>query len=180
MSNAEKYTVMGKITTVYGVKGWVKVFSYSQPKENICQYDNWILEDAGNKRSVKVLACKPHGNGLVAHLDGSHDRDQAKQFCGSHIVIPSAELPDLPQGEFYWHQLQGLKVFTIGSDGSEGQLLGKVSHLMETGSNDVLVVKKCKDSLDGNERLIPYLPDQVVKLIDLEAGLIEVDWDADF
>ena len=52
--------------------------------------------------------------------------------------------------------------------------------MIETGSNDVLVVKKCKDSLDGRERLIPYLPDQVVLAVDLEAGSIEVDWDPEF
>lgn len=180
MSKGSHNTVMGKVTSVYGVKGWVKVFSYTQPKENICQYNNWQLQDsAGVSRSVKVLECKPHGNGLVALFEGSKDRDLAKNFCGMLVAVPSSELPSLPVGEYYWSQLQGLLVYSLSAE-SERVLLGKVSHLMETGSNDVLVVKKCKDSLDGNERLIPYLPEQVVKLVDLHKGVIEVDWDPDF
>ncbi|KZY48919.1 ribosome maturation factor RimM [Oleiphilus sp. HI0117] len=171
---------MGKITSVYGVKGWVKVFSYTQPKENICQYKNWTLEGGSKNGSVTVLSCKAHGNGLVAQLKGCHDRDEAKQYCGSLISVPREELPELPSGDYYWHQLQGLKVFASGSDVEEKVLLGRVDHLIETGSNDVLVVKKCKDSLDGRERLIPYLPDQVVLAVDLEAGSIEVDWDPEF
>ena len=126
-----------------------------------------------------MLSCKPHGNGLVAQFEGSHDRDQAKKYCGSLALIASSELPELSSGEFYWHQLQGLEVYSLFNEG-ERKLLGKVSHLIETGSNDVLIVKKCKGSLDGKERLIPYLPEQVVKLVDLENGLLEVDWDPDF
>lgn len=180
MSKSSHNTVMGKVTSVYGVKGWVKVFSYTQPKDNIRQYDNWQLQDQSCvSRSVKVLDCKPHGNGLVALFEGAKDRDLAKLFCGMLITVPTSELPTLPEGEYYWSHLQGLLVYSLSS-GAEPVLLGKVSHLIETGSNDVLVVKKCKDSLDGNERLIPYLPEQVVKLVDLHKGIIEVDWDPDF
>jgi 16S rRNA processing protein RimM len=183
MSKNSKNTVMGKVTSVYGVKGWVKVFSYTQPKENICEYKLWQLQDStGIISAVKVLDCKAHGNGLVAHFEGSDDRDQAKAYCGMLVTVPSADLPDLPEGEFYWSQLQGLKVFALNRDDQSkpSVLLGVVDHLIETGSNDVLVVRKCKDSLDGKERLIPYLPEQVVKLVDLDKGVIEVDWDPDF
>ncbi len=180
MSKSSQNTVMGKVTSVYGVKGWVKVFSYTQPKENICQYTNWQLQDqSGAYKSVNVLDCKPHGNGLVALFEGAKDRDLAKLFCGMLVTVPSSELPSLPEGDFYWSQLQGLLVYALTEETGK-VLLGKVSHLIETGSNDVLVVKKCKDSLDGQERLIPYLPEQVVKLVDLHKGVIEVDWDPDF
>jgi len=175
VSVKEKSAVMGKITSVYGVKGWVKVISYAQEKENICNFKNWILDNSGVIRTVKVKNCKSHGGGLVAQLEGCNDRELAKQYCGSLVTIPQSELPDLVNGEYYWHQLEGMKVIT-----TESVLLGKVSHLIETGSNDVLIVKKCKDSLDGKERLIPYLPDQVVKLVDLDNSVIEVDWDPDF
>lgn len=184
MSKKSQSTVMGKVTSVYGVKGWVKVFSYTQPKENICEYKDWQLQDqSGNCRPVKVLDCKPHGNGLVALFQGSNDRDLAKAYCGMLVTVPSNMLPPLPEGEYYWSQLEGLMVYTVNSENDETKaklLLGRVSHLIETGSNDVLVVKKCKDSLDGKERLIPYLPDQVVKLVDIDKGIIEVEWDPDF
>jgi len=183
MSKEVQNTVMGKVTSIYGVKGWVKVFSYTQPKENICQYNNWLLQDvSGVSRPIKVLACKPHGNGLVAHFEGVNDRDIAKKYCGMLVTVSASELPVLSEGEYYWSQLQGLQVYSVFpvEGKSEPLLLGKVDHLIETGSNDVLVVTKCKNSIDSNERLIPYLPEQVVKTIDLSKGIIEVDWDPDF
>lgn len=180
MTSAANKTVMGKITSVYGVKGWVKVYSYTQPKENISQYKNWVLEGGERSGLVKILSCKAHGNGLIAQIAGCSDRDEAKAYTGSLITVSSEELPELPEGEYYWHQLQGLKVYVLSDDGSTRVLLGRISHLIETGSNDVIVVKKCKDSLDAKERLIPYLPDQVVKSIDLELGEMLVDWDPEF
>ena len=180
MNKAADQAVMGKITSVYGVKGWVKIYSYTQPKENIRQYKNWTLKGGSKDGPVTVLSCKAHGNGLVAQIKGCNDRDEAKQYCGSLITVPQEELPDLPSGDYYWHQLQGLKVYTLDSEDGSKVLLGQVDHLIETGSNDVLVVKKCKDSLDGRERLIPYLPDQVVLAVDLEAGTIDVEWDPEF
>lgn len=168
-------TVMGKITSVYGVKGWVKVFSYAEPKENICQYSNWSIERNGERKVVKVLNCKPHGNGMVAQLEGCHDRDQARSFCDYLITVPKEQLPELKAGEYYWHQFEGLRVQL-----PSGELLGKVNHMMETGSNDVLVVKACNGSVDDRERLIPYLPDQVVLDVDLEAGVLTVNWDLEF
>lgn len=181
MSGTNNKTVMGKITSVYGVKGWVKVFSYTQPKENICQYKEWTLEGGHRDGLVKVISCKAHGNGLIAQLDGCNDRDEAKAFAGSLINVSSSELPDLPEGDYYWHQLQGLTVVLHSeNEQSEDTIVGQVDHLIETGSNDVLVIKKCSGSIDGKERLIPYLPDQVVKRVDLARGRIVVDWDLDF
>ncbi|MFV1922281.1 MAG: ribosome maturation factor RimM [Methylotenera sp.] len=183
MDNKLHNVVMGKVTSVYGVKGWVKVFSYTQPKDNILAYSDWQLQDnSGAVKPVKVLDCKAHGNGFIAHFQGSNDRDIAKLYCGSLVTVSKASLPSLPAGEYYWSQLEGLMVYAIdpASDKASKVLLGKVDHLIETGSNDVLVVKKCQGSLDGRERLIPYLPDQVVKLVDVENNVIEVDWDPDF
>jgi len=168
-------TIMGKVTSVYGVKGWVKVYSYTQPKENLAKYKVWLLQKNGVEQTVRVKQCKVHGNGLVAYIEGYDDRERAKELAESFIKIDIAELPDLAKGEYYWHQLEGLKVLTDNQI-----LLGKVHHMMETGSNDVLVVRKCAGSLDGKERLIPYLPDQVVKSIDLDKKEIVVDWDPEF
>jgi 16S rRNA processing protein RimM len=84
-------------------------------------------------------------------------------------------LPELPSGEYYWYQLEGLDVFTVS-----GECLGKVHHLMETGSNDVVVVRATSGSIDQRERLIPYLPDQVVQQVDLDQGRMVVDWDPEF
>lgn len=170
------FTTMGKITSVFGVKGWVKVISYTEPKENIASYKRWQLLRDGKQQSVDVTECRAHGNGLVAKLKDCDDRELAKQqYCGALIQVATSELPALGDDECYWHQLEGLKVVS-----TEAKLLGRVSYLFETGSNDVLVVKPCAGSMDVTERLIPYLPEQVIKKVDLVNGEIVVDWDPDF
>jgi len=172
---SEDLTVLGRITTVYGIKGWVKVYSHTDPMENILTYSPWLLKIDGKLKSVEIEAGKKHGKGLVAKLSGVDDREIARKYCGLDIAVEQSRLPELEEGEFYWSQLENLSVYTVS-----GELLGRVHHLMETGANDVLVVRGNAESIDRNERLIPYLPDQVVKEIDLEAGTIRVDWDPEF
>lgn len=174
-NNLGDKTVLGRISSVYGVKGWVKIYSHTDPMENILTYSPWLLKIKGEWKPVEVEASKRHGKGLIAKLAGVDDREIARTYNGIEIAVESERLPDLEEGEFYWSQLENLKVYT-----ESGVLLGKVSHLMETGANDVLVVKGNAESIDRNERLIPYLPDQVIKEIDLETGTIRVDWDPEF
>lgn len=168
-------TVVGKITSVYGVKGWVKIYSFTSPMENILAYAPWQLKMGGQWKPYKVAESKQHGKGLIARLEGVNDRELARQFCGVEIAIDKALLPELDAGEFYWSQLEQLAVYTLN-----GELLGRVSHLIETGSNDVLIVKGNAESIDRRERMIPYLPDQVIKEINLETGTMRVDWDPEF
>ena len=167
-------TVLGKITSVYGVKGWVKIYSFTDPIDSVLEYRSWTLKKDGVSKVVKLSTGKKHGKGLVAWIEGCNDRELAQQFCGSFITVATDELPDLEDGEYYWHQLEGLSVRTI-----EGLSLGTVSHLIETWSNDVLVVKGDRGDAK-KERLIPYLPGQVVSDIDLEERTITVDWDPEF
>lgn len=168
-------TVLGRIASVYGIKGWVKIYSYTDPIENILTYSPWLLKIKGQWTPVKVEAGKQHGKGLVAKLAGVDDREIARTYNGIEIAVESDRLPELEEGEYYWSQLENLKVYT-----ESGVLLGEVSHLIETGANDVLVIKGTAESIDREERLIPYLPDQVIKQIDLETGTIRVDWDPEF
>ncbi|MCY1450430.1 Ribosome maturation factor RimM [compost metagenome] len=114
------------------------------------------------------------GNVLVAKLKGLDDREVARTYADFEILVPRSELPELSEGEFYWSQLEGLKVID-----QSGQLLGIIDHLLETGANDVMVVKPCAGSLDERERLLPYT-EQCVLAVDLAAGEMRVDWDADF
>ncbi|WP_136680414.1 ribosome maturation factor RimM [Neptunomonas sp. XY-337] len=167
--------VLGQLTSVYGVKGWLKVYSHTDPMENILSYSPWLLKIEGQWKPVEVEASKKHGKGLIAKLAGVSDRDVARQFCGAEIAVDRSLLPQLEAGEYYWSQLEKLSVYTLN-----GELLGRVSHLIETGSNDVLVVRGNAESIDRKERMIPYLPDQVIKEINLEAGTMRVDWDPEF
>lgn len=172
--------VLGRITSVYGVKGWVKVLSETEPKQGILEYRPWLIKrNDQDWEPVTIVAGRQHGKGLVVQFEGCNDRDVAMQYCGALIASPKTSLPALENGEFYWHQLEGLKVFCQGVAGQK-VLLGRVDYVMSTGANDVLVVKGCESSIDQRERLLPYLVEQVVKKIDLQAGEISVDWDPEF
>ncbi|MCL6415861.1 ribosome maturation factor RimM [Aestuariirhabdus sp. Z084] len=175
--------VLGRITTVYGVKGWLKVHSYTEPMDNILNYSQWTLNQQGRKQTVEIDQGRHHGKGLVVRLKGCDDREVARTFTGSEILVERSQLPTLDNGEYYWHQLQGLEVITdhvVEGGRAEPALLGKVAQLMETGANDVLVVRACKGSIDKRERLIPYLQDQVINEVNLEEGFVRVDWDPEF
>ena len=178
-ADSSERVVIGKITSVYGVKGWVKIHSFTEPMENFLSYTDCLIQRGGQWQPISFDEGKRHGKGLIAHIKGVDDRDLAAQYCKSEIAVSAEALPDLAEDEFYWHQLEGLKVLTTNDSGEE-LLLGKVSHMLETGANDVLVVRKCAGSIDREERLIPYLPGQFIKDIDLEGGLIRVDWAPEF
>lgn len=167
--------MIGRITSVFGVKGWLKVFSFTDPREGILNYRDWTLDLDGKRISATLEEGRRQGQGIVVRLKGINDRDVAHSYCGAEIRVPTAELPALPEGEYYWHQLEGLEVFTV-----DDECLGAVHHLIETGSNDVLVVKSSAASIDQRERLIPYLPDQVVRDVDLASRRMVVDWDPEF
>lgn len=171
---AEDLVVLGKIVSVHGVKGGVKVYSFTEPLTNVLNYPRWTLRREGEVKQVELAGGRLQGKVLVATLKGLDDREMARTFAGFEICVPRSELPDLSDGDYYWYQLEGLKVIN-----QDGQLLGKVDHLFETGANDVMVVKPCIDSLDDRERLLPYT-EQCVLSIDLSAGEMRVDWDADF
>ncbi len=164
------YIVVGSINGLHGVRGWVKVFSHTQPRKNILSYRTWYLLRDGQWVATKLLDGRQQGKGIVARLEGYDDRDQAATLLKTDIAIHSGQLPKAPSGEYYWAELQGLKVIN-----AEGIELGVVDHLLETGANDVLVV------MEGEtERLIPYVIGQFVLEVSLAEGVIKVDWDPDF
>jgi len=175
MAKHSQETVIGQITSVFGVKGWLKVFSYTDPKDGILDYRNWTLVHNGQRIPARLEEGRRQGQGIVVRLKGIDDRGLARTYCGADITVPMAELPDLPEGEFYWHQLEGLTVFTM-----DNECLGKVDHLIGTGSNDVLIVRATDESIDQRERLIPYRSEQVVKNVDLTESAMIVDWDPEF
>ena len=171
---AEDLVVIGKIVSVHGIKGDVKVYSFTEPLTNVLDYPRWTLRRDHEVKQVELASGRLQGKVLVAKLKGLDDREVARTYAGFEICVPRSQLPDLSDGEYYWYQLEGLKVID-----QAGQLLGAVDHLFETGANDVMVVKPCAGSLDDRERLLPYIG-QCVLSIDLAAGEMQVDWDADF
>lgn len=176
VQDSERLLTIGRIAGLFGVRGWVKVFSYTRPREGILNYDTWWLSRPGGPVSYRLAEGRPHGEGIVARLDGIDDRDQATDLVGSEIAIRLSQLPPTAAGEYYWTQLEGLRVVNL-----VGEELGHVSGLFETGANDVMVVKATGDgsgARKSNERLIPYVT-RVVREVDLEHGVITVDWHVD-
>ena len=164
------YIELGKVVGIWGVKGWIKLHSYSRNRIDIANYQNWWLQQKKDDPvSFEVLNCREQGQGIAAQLKGINDPDQAMALNGQRILIKETDLPELPEGEFYWQQLIGLLV------SNAHQEIGKISSILETGANDVLVIKQ----VDSSEVLIPYIND-VVKQVDLEKGTMQVDWDPAF
>lgn len=168
----QQRVVMGSLTSPYGIKGWLKVYSHTSPMDRILEYPFWCIEKNGVEHSYNVLNGRRQGKGLVVQLEGVDTREAAEALGGSTIRLATDDLPSLAEDEYYWYQLEGLKVVTL-----EGAQLGVVDHLFETGANDVLVVK---GGSDGRERLLPFIPDEVITRVDLEAGSMTVDWDPSF
>ncbi|MDA8693761.1 ribosome maturation factor RimM [Pseudomonadales bacterium] len=175
--------VIGEISAVFGVKGWLKVHSYTDPIDNILAYDNWWLDKKGQTRQVIIDEARRHSNGIVVHIKDVDDRDVAKEYCKSQIKIPLSAMPELSDDDYYWHQLEGLQVYLQEQSGQAGPLIGTVDHLIETGANDVLVIKleaeleaKSGSKSAPEEILIPYLLGKVVKSVDIDNGTMLVDW----
>lgn len=160
---------VGEVSGVFGIKGWVKVFSFTDRRENILNYSPWLLKKSGETKSVNVIEGALQGGAVVAKLDGVNDRDQAAVLMGSAIFITSGQLPKTAEDEYYWSDLIGLTVETI-----EGIKLGSVENMLETGANDVVIVKGERD------RAIPFLQGQTIIRIDLPSQKMIVDWDPDF
>lgn len=161
--------VLGRISGLYGVRGWVRIYSYTSPRDQILQYKTWYLGKDGDWLERGRLNGRVQGKGIVAQLDGCTDRIQAASLRDYEIAIQRTELPPTEPGEYYWSDLEGLSVVT-----PQGQEMGRIAYLFETGANDVIVVKGDK------ERLVPYISGDVVQHVDLEKGIMVVDWDPDF
>ncbi len=165
----DRFVMLGRIGGVFGVQGWVKVWSFTQPPENILDYQPWWVNFHGEWRRIAVESGRSHGKGIVARLEGYGDPDTARVLVGADIGVLREQLPPPAPGEYYWTDLVGLEVIN-----RDGVSLGKVDHLFATGANDVMVVE------GERERLIPFIKDQVVLDIDIERGILKVDWDAAF
>jgi 16S rRNA processing protein RimM len=181
----------GTISGAYGIQGWVRVHALTDPLENLLAFPSWYVASPGRRGApsfdaLRFEAGRRHGKGLIAKIAGVDDRTAAERLRGTQIWVDADHLAPLEEGEFYWHQLEGLEVWSrlegpdAGISGTAAPvLLGVVDHLLETGANDVLVVAPCEGSVDKRERLLPYLPDDVVLRVDTQAGRIDVCWHPD-
>jgi 16S rRNA processing protein RimM len=170
MNDPTRRILIGRIHGAFGVRGEVKLESLTEPQGNLVRYQPWILRDAaGREREVSGAKARTGGKGLIGTLPGIEDRDAAEALRGAELFVPRSALPPPRDGEFYWIDLEGLRVENL-----EGVDFGRAAFVFPNGANDVLVVR------GDRERMIPWLRPDFVRELDFDAGRILVDWDADF
>ena len=166
----QRMIAVGRLHGAFGVRGEVKLESHTDPLRAIARYQPWTLRDArGNESLCEGAKVREGGKGLIATLPGIADRDAADALRGVEVLVPRSALPPPAPGEYYWVDLEGLRVVN-----AEGVDFGTVSHLFSTGANDVLVAR------GERERMIPFLEPDYIVSVDFDAGLVTVDWDAEF
>ena len=171
MNDSGHRILLGRVLGALGLRGEVRIESWTEPRDAIFRYQPWTLRDAqGNERQCSGVRGRDTGKHVLAVFPEVSDRDAAEALQGLEIHVPRSALPAAAPGEYYWADLEGLRVRTV--DGIE---LGTVSHLFSTGANDVLVARD-----DERERMIPFVQPQYITAIDLEQRLVTVDWDPDF
>lgn len=161
--------LLGRVAGAFGVRGELKLVSWTEPRTALFRYQPWILRTGSDERELDGVRGRETPKGVVATFPGVEDRNAAEALIGTEIWVPRERLPAPAPGEYYWVDLEGLAVQTV-----DGVPLGTVSHLFDTGANPVMVVA------GDRERLIPFLPDRFVTSVDFDAGRVVVDWDPDF
>ena len=170
MNTQARRILMGRIHGAFGVRGELKLESFSNPPEAIFRYLPLTLRTAqGVEREVEGARGRATGKGIVMRLPGIEDRDAAEALRGAELYVPREALPPPAPGEYYWVDLEGLRVVNTG-----GVDFGVVSHLFSTGANDVLVAR------GERERMIPFVQPDYIVSVDFDAGVVTVDWDAEF
>jgi 16S rRNA processing protein RimM len=170
--------IVGKISAAYGIKGWVKIHSYTDPDTRIFEFRQLQMQRGDAWVPVEIDASRRHGKGLVAHIVGCDDRNQAALLARHSLAVSADELPEAAADEVYWRDLEGMAVYARSGDGAV--LLGQIAYLFATGANDVMVVASTAESIDDRERMIPWVPAERVLEVDTAARRVLVDWDPDF
>jgi 16S rRNA processing protein RimM len=176
MKHAENLIVVGTFGAVYGIKGWLRINSFTDTMEDIFDYAPWTIQTAQGLKEVRVINSRPHSKGYIVQVEGINTPEEAQRWVNQEILIHGDQLETLTDNDFYWKDLIGCEVLNI-----QGYHMGVVSSLLETGSNDVLCVQANKKDAYGKiERLIPFIEDQFIVQIDLPAKKIHVNWQPDF
>lgn len=170
MKDTGRRILLGRVVGAFGVRGEIKLESWTEPRSAIFRYQPWILKSpAGREWELAGAKGRESGKHLIAVFPGITDRDMVEALHGTEISVTRSALPPPKADEYYWVDLEGLRVVTV-----DGVALGTVSHLFSTGSNDVMMV------IGERERLVPFVQPDYVKSVDFDKGEIVVDWDPEF
>ena len=164
------FVIVGRLGKSYGLEGWIHVHSFTDPSDNLLQYEPFYWQESNHWKPMPVTGKRWHNNGVMIQMDHLiPNREAAQAFAGRDIAVTRAQLPPLPEGEYYWCDLEGLTVIN-----RQHLALGTVDHVLNIGAGDLLVIKNGQSTV-----MIPQLP-QFVDTIDLAAGIITVDWELDW
>jgi 16S rRNA processing protein RimM len=164
----DRIVTLGKIAGTFGVQGWIKVQSFTDPPENIFEYENWRIRRRGEWEPVTIEDGRVTAKGVLAKLQGVETPEDARLYAGAEIGVARSELPATAPGEYYWSDLEGLEART-----PTGAVLGRIDHFRSSPGSDIVVVR------GEREHWIPFVKDRIVK-VDLEAGHVVFDWAADW
>ena len=184
---SERLTV-AEVVGVYGIKGWIKVRLLVEDAKTLTEFEGLVMAPgprmnpnglSGEIKSseIKLSTVRPQGKGFVAHLVGVDDRNAAEKLVGCVLTASAEQLPPTEVDEDYWRDLVGLRVHCV--ENAHESCLGVVDYLLDTGANDVLVIKPSDDSVDDKERLVPWVLGDVVTKVDLVARELWLDWYVD-
>ena len=168
IASADRVVVLGKIGGAFGVQGWVRITSYTDPPENILEYDAWLLGGPGRWRPAEIEDGRVTGKGVLVKLAGVETPEAARLQTGVEIGVLRSHMPAPQPGEYYWSDLEGLEART-----RDGAVLGRVDHFVTTPGGTVVVVQ------GEREHWIPFVKDRIVK-VDLDARCIVFDWGVDW
>ena len=169
MNNPERRILVARVVGAFGVRGEVKLQSFTDPLKQVLKYQPWIMIHNGHEKEITEVRARETNKGLTVFFPDIDDRDVAEALTGAEIWVPRSRLPAPKNGEHYWIDLEGMQVHNL-----EGVDFGKVSHLFNNGANDVLFVQ------GERVRLLPFVMDDFIKNIDFYAQTILVDWEAHF
>ncbi len=164
---------VGSIGKPRGLKGEFFLNSFCDPKQNICNYSNFIIE---NNPDLKISFIRQANGKFISKVDVFDNVDDIKKYTNLNIFINKTELPELNGEEYYWHDLVGMNVIDITNNDN----LGIVAEVVNYGSNDILEIKPSESSVDENLRKIPYVKGVFIKKVELNENIIKVEWPKDF
>ena len=167
-ASGDRIVTLGKIVGAFGIQGWVKIQSFTDPPENIFEYDNWRMLRGGQWSEVGVENGRVTGKGVLAKLAGIDSPEDARLYVGAELGVPRSEMPELEPGEYYWADLEGLE-----ARGANGEVLGRVDHFRTTPGGDVVIVR------GEREHWVPFVKERILK-VDLPAGYVLLDWASDW
>lgn len=169
MQEIKSQIIVGRLGGAHGVRGWLKIMSYTRPKENIFTYSPWLIYLNDKWQEIGIEASRQRGERLLVKISGIENPEDARVYMNCDLAITHEQLPVLDEGEYYWRDLIGLDVRN-----QDGINLGKIRKVTETGANDVLVINGAGEN--KKSILIPLVMDVYVKQVDLIARTIVVDW----